>query len=83
MVKRAKRKVTTDIPKSKPADVVMVGADTEELVPEQAPNSPPAEGRPVRVYADGEQLCCQGRGLAVPLQGRLCRDSAAVPSRPN
>ena len=67
MVRKAKRKVTTDIPKSHPADVVMVGADTKEVVPEQAPDSPPAEGRPVRVYADGEQSCCQGRGLTVPV----------------
>lgn len=67
MVKNAKRRVTTDHPKSQPADVVMVGADTKELVPEQAPDTAPTEGRPVRVYADGEQSCFQGRGLTVPL----------------
>ena len=61
MVKKAKRRVTTDIPKSQPADVVMVGADTKELVPEQAPDSPSEDARPVRVYADGEHSCCQGR----------------------
>ena len=66
MVKKAKRRVNTDIPKSQPADVVMVGADTKELVPEQAPDSSSGERRPVRVYADGES-CCQGRGLTVPL----------------
>ena len=64
MVKSRKEKsVVTAIPQSKPADVPVVSALTEELIPDKAPepvpSSPSTSGaedgsRPVRVYADGE-----------------------------
>ena len=64
MVKsRRQAQVTTDLPPSRPADVPVVSAAANEIVPEKAPqlvpSSPstsdePDASRPIRVYADGE-----------------------------
>lgn len=64
MIKTRKEKpVVTAIPLSKPADVPVVSASAEELIPQKAPDTEPCSpstsgaedgSRPVRVYADGE-----------------------------
>ena len=68
MVKKGKKStVHTALPVSRPADVVVVGADTSESIPEQAPpasqlDTEQAESfRPLRVYADG--MCSLQIGL--------------------
>ncbi|KAL3147610.1 hypothetical protein ABBQ38_014661 [Trebouxia sp. C0009 RCD-2024] len=66
MVKTRKdNSVVTALPVSKPADVPVVSALAEESIPDKAPQPSPsspstsgaeANSRPVRVYADGQQL---------------------------